>query len=252
MTVDKTTLVNYIDSLLNVNGIADQSCNGLQVEGPEEITRIGVAVDACQSVFTRAQELGCQMLIVHHGIIWGGLKSITGSTYKQVSSLIKDNLALYAVHLPLDAHPEFGNNAVLAKMLCLEDIYPFGEYHGTQIGYAGTLPQELSAQDIGEALQKQIGGTFSMLPFGKKINSTVAIVSGGGSDALPEAIDSGIDCFITGESSHWNHHTALEAGINVIYGGHYHTETVGVRALGNHLQEIFEIDAVFIDEPTLV
>jgi putative NIF3 family GTP cyclohydrolase 1 type 2 len=101
-------------------------------------------------------------------------------------------------------------------------------------------------------LQKNIGGAASMLPFGKKLNCTVAIVSGGGSDTLPEAIANGIDCFITGEPSHWNHHAALEAGINVIYSGHYNTETVGVRALGNHLQEIFEVDAVFIDEPTLV
>ena len=252
MTIERTTLVNYLDSLLNIKGIADVSCNGLQVEGPAEISRIGLAVDACQGVFTRAAELGCQMVLAHHGIIWGGLKCITGPVYKQVSSLITSNVGLYAAHLPLDVHPTLGNNAVLAHMLNLEDIYPFGEYHGIPIGYAGALPEAMSAEDIGDALQKHIGGTASMLPFGKKLNRTVAIVSGGGSDALPEAIANGIDCFITGEPSHWNHHAALEAGINVIYSGHYNTETVGVRALGNHLQEIFEVDAVFIDEPTLV
>jgi dinuclear metal center YbgI/SA1388 family protein len=252
VSMERKKLIPYLNSILSVHTIHDESCNGLQVEGSKEIFTVGLAVDACLSVFKKAAARKCQLLVVHHGIIWRGLTSITGITRRQIEYLLKHDLNLYAAHLPLDLHAEFGNNIRLADILGLSDIQPFGIYKGIPIGFMGNAPHRLSADDIGSKLQSKIGGVFSKLPFGKRKNRKIALVSGGGSDVLPEAIEKGVDCLITGESTHWNHHMALEGKINVLYCGHYHTETLGVKAIGKHLEKVFKIKTVFIDEPTLV
>ena len=222
------------------------------MQGVKTINKIGLAVDACMAAYKKAAAKKCQMLVVHHGLIWNGLTSIRGAEYEQVRYLLEHGLNLYAAHLPLDMHPEVGNNIMLAKALKLSSVKPFGSYKGSLIGYEGVLPAAASLNEIGRACGRILGGTFSMLPFGKKKCRTVAIVSGGGSDAIPEAIDKGIDCFITGEPSHWNHHAALEAHLNVLYLGHYHSEKPGVKAVGKKLEKEFDVETVFIDEPTLV
>jgi dinuclear metal center YbgI/SA1388 family protein len=252
MTVARSVLVSHLNTILSIADIPDDSCNGLQVEGTEEIALIGLAVDGCLTVFEKAIESKCQMLVVHHGIIWRGLTSIRGIVKSQIEFLIRHDLNLYAAHLPLDLHPELGNNITLARSLGLLDIKPFGAYKGRAIGFMGTASHALSIEEIGTKVQAAIGGTFSSLPFGKRNNKTIAVISGGGSDALPEAIEKGVDCFITGESDHRNHHLALEGKINVLYCGHYHTETLGVKALGRHFEKTFDVKTVFIDEPTLV
>jgi dinuclear metal center YbgI/SA1388 family protein len=252
MSVERSALITHLNSILSISDIPDDSCNGLQVEGTGKITMIGLAVDACLAVYKKAVESDCQMVVAHHGLIWKGLTSITGTNKNQIDFLLRHGLNLYAAHLPLDMHSEFGNNIELARILGLIDIRPFGVYKGTTIGFSGTLPQALDVPKIGAAVSVAIGGTFLSLPFGKAHNRTIAVVSGGGSDALPEAVEKGIDCFVTGESAHWNHHRALEAGINVVYCGHYHTETLGVKALGRHLEKTFKVKTIFIDEPTLV
>jgi dinuclear metal center YbgI/SA1388 family protein len=253
MGVDRSALVSFLDDLLNISGVPDSSCNGLQVEGEANLRKIGLAVDACLSVYQKAKALDCQMLLVHHGLIWGGLTSIRANLRDQIGFLLGNNLNLYAAHLPLDLHPALGNNILLANTLELIDIQSFGRYKGVSIGFMGQAPVAISAQDIGRHLQAAgLGGDFSVLPFGPAQNRRVAVVSGGGSDALPEAIDKKIDCFVTGEPLHWNHHAALEGHINVVYCGHYHTETGGVKALGGHLEKAFGVETVFIDEPTLV
>jgi dinuclear metal center YbgI/SA1388 family protein len=245
-------IVNYLNNLLAIDKIKDSSCNGLQVQGEKTIRRVGLAVDACMAVYRKAAAKKCQMVVVHHGLIWNGLTSITGAQYQQVRYLISHELNLYAAHLPLDMHPEVGNNIMLANALRLSSARPFGRYKDSLIGYEGVLPLATSVEDLGRACGRILGGGFSTLPFGKKKCRTIAIVSGGGSDAIPEAVDKGIDCFITGEPSHWNHHAALEAGINVLYLGHYHSETPGVRAVGKRMEKEFGVETVFIDEPTLV
>jgi len=252
MTAQRDEIVKYLNTLLDIDKIDDVSCNGLQVQGVQTIKRIGLAVDACMAVYRKAAARKCQMVVVHHGMIWNGLKSITGPTYEQVKFLVKSGINLYAAHLPLDLHPEFGNNIVLANALKLTSIKPFGTYHGNFIGYEGILPKPWTIQELGAACRRSLGGTFSALPFGKKKIRTVAIVSGGGSDAIPEAIDKKVDGFITGEPSHWNHHSAFEGKLNVLYLGHYHSETPGVKAVGKDLAKKFDVEAVFIDEPTLV
>jgi dinuclear metal center YbgI/SA1388 family protein len=252
MPVSRDEIVTYLNSLLAIDKIKDASCNGLQVQGAATITRIGCAVDACMAVYKKAAAKKCQMVLVHHGMIWDGLKSITGPIHDQVGFLIKNKINLYAAHLPLDLHPELGNNILLAKALSLSCIKPFGKYHENFIGFEGVLPKPCRIQELGVACRKKLGGSFSMLAFGRKKIRTVAIVSGGGSDAIPEAIDKKVDCFITGEPSHWNHHSALEGRLNVLYLGHYHSETPGVKAVGKNLSQKFGVETVFIDEPTLV
>ncbi len=248
----RSDIVSFLDEYLSVGAIDDVSCNGLQVEGAVEVQRVGLAVDASLEAYRRAAESGCGMLLVHHGIIWGGLRSISGNTYRHVRFLIEQEISLYAAHLPLDLHAESGNNARLAAMLGLQDVVPFGVYHGILIGYAGRRPDRPSLSQLSEELSAALGGTCTTLPFGPERCELLGIVSGGGSDALPEAVRKGLHCLVTGEPSHPNHHFALETGINVLYGGHYHTETPGVKALGALLEEKFGIEAVFLDVPTLV
>lgn len=250
--MNRTELVSHLDTLLQTANIKDFSCNGLQIEGTSEVKKIALAVDACMQTYKEAVEQNCDMILVHHGFIWGGLKSITGSTHTQIQYLIKNNLSVYASHLPLDMNPEYGNNIALAKILELENIEPFGVYDGVEIGFAGTLKNEMNTEEISKKLQTELKGQSHVLPFGKDKNTTVAIVSGAGSKVIPEAISKNIDCFITGESAHQDHHLALEGQINVIYAGHYHTEQHGVMALGKYIEKTFGVETVYLDQPTLV
>jgi dinuclear metal center YbgI/SA1388 family protein len=252
MASSRDLIVKYLNTFLEIEKIKDSSCNGLQVQGLKSIKRIGLAVDACMAAYKKAAAKKCQMVIVHHGLIWNGLTSIRGAEYEQVRYLLEHGLNLYAAHLPLDMHPEVGNNIMLAKALKLSSVKPFGKYKDNFIGYEGVLPAPYTLDGLGRACKRILGGSFSTLPFGKKKCRTIAIVSGGGSDAIPEAIDKGIDCFVTGEPSHWNHHAALESRLNVLYLGHYHSEKPGVKALGKKLEKEFDVETMFVDEPTKV
>jgi dinuclear metal center YbgI/SA1388 family protein len=245
-------IVAALDEWLDIHAIEDGSANGLQVEGPAEVSRIGLATDAAMAVYRRAAELRCGLLLVHHGLIWGGLESITGRVHEHVRFLFDNSMALYAAHLPLDVHPSLGNNARLAALAGLTDTRPFWEYHGSPTGIAGSLSEPLTIEALAVTFQDRIGGSPVLLPFGREKIRSVGIVSGAGGRALDEAIRLGLDCFVTGEPAHQHHHLALEAGINAIYLGHYHSETAGVRAVGEKLEERFGVETVFIDVPTLV
>ncbi|MDJ0764536.1 MAG: Nif3-like dinuclear metal center hexameric protein [Myxococcota bacterium] len=251
--VKRDVLVKYLNERLNIEHIDDASANGLQVQGVDQVRRVGLATDAALAVYRRAADLGCELIIAHHGIIWGGgIRAVTGRTYEHIRFLVETGIGLYAAHLPLDAHPELGNNAGLAQMVSLESPEPFGRYHGVTLGVAGRLPQPLGIDALAQVWQRTIKAVPLTLPFGPEAIGTVAIVSGGGSGTLPEAIELGMDCLVTGEGKHEDHHLALEGHINVLYLGHYQSETVGVRAVGRELEERFGIEAVFIDEPTRV
>lgn len=244
-------LINYIDERLEVKSIEDASKNGLQVQGAEEISRIGLATDAALAVYRRAADEGCQMIITHHGLIWSGIEAVTGRNYEHIKFLMDNDMSLYAAHLPLDRHPELGNNAQLSRILKLQDLKDFGYYHGIPLGFSGSLESPLSLKEMAKCFQDAIGGNPKTLDFGPRTITRVGIVSGGGSSTLEEAIDCGLDCLITGEGKHENYHLAREAGISVLYLGHYHSETLGVRALGKELEERFQLETVFIDEPTI-
>ncbi|MGA3051452.1 MAG: Nif3-like dinuclear metal center hexameric protein [Chitinispirillaceae bacterium] len=251
-TAKRAGVVQFLDKLLAIDRIEDLSRNGLQVEGAATIRRVGLAVDACLASFEAATLNDCEMLIVHHGMIWGSLRSLTGDVYRQVRFLIEASLNLYAVHLPLDLHPELGNNARLAAAIGIKKPFPFGIYNGIPIGFEGTIVRPLRLDTLCRALEKVTGGTTLALPFGKKFNKRIAIVSGGASSIIGEAVAKHVDCFITGEPNHAHYHLAREAGLNVIYGGHYHSETLGVKAVGKALEREFGIESVFLDIPTTV
>lgn len=245
-------IVRYLDALLDTRGVKDASCNGLQVQGAEEVSRVGLAVDASLATYRRAAEAGCQMLVVHHGLIWNGLTRVTGNVHRHLEYLLAHRLNLYASHLPLDRHPRVGNNARLAAILGLTGLAPAFEYHGSTIGFRGRLRSPLSAAEIADRLAASIGGRPLVLPFGKAKNRTVGLVSGGGAEGVGQAIALGLDCYVTGEPAHYNHHQAAEGGLNVVFAGHYETETVGVKALGRVLERRFRVGTVFLHVPTRV
>ena len=251
-SVKRGELCAFLDDVLRLGTIADRSCNGLQVEGADRIRRVGLAVDAGMATYRCAVERNCDMLLVHHGIIWGGLTSISGPVYRQVRYLIEHSLNLFAVHLPLDLHPVLGNNAQLADLLGLQRRKPFGLYKGVTLGFEGTCRKALTLDSIVDTLCRSLDTECTVLPFGTDTIRRIAIVSGGAAAELPEAIGKGIDCYITGEASHENYHAALEARINVIYAGHYHTEKGGVMAVGRLIEKTFGINTAFLDVPTAI
>lgn len=246
-------LVTYLDGYLELGRFADASNNGLQVQGAPDVARVAFAVDACLDAFQAAIAASAQLLIVHHGLFWSQHLQISGPHFTRVRTLIKHDVGLYAAHLPLDAHAEVGNNIGLARMAGLANIEPWGLVKGVPIGFIGDLPEPLALAALYGRLRDQIGegnlvqGQESGDPPSAK---RVAVCSGFGVTLIDEALASGADTLITGETSHTWYHPVRERGINVIYGGHYNTETVGVKLLKRHLEAQFGLETVFIDLPT--
>lgn len=239
-------------SQLAIADFDDISLNGVQVACPadKEIKKVGLAVDACQASIDGAVEAGCDLLFVHHGLFWGAPVAISGIHYTRVKTLLDNDIALFACHLPLDAHPVLGNNAQMAMMLGMKEFDPFGLYHGRCIGYKGQLPFEMDCQEIARLLGFSELYGLNILPFGKEEIRTVGIISGGAADDVYQAMDAGLDCFITGECRHELYHVLKESGMNMISGGHYQSEVFGVKAVGRYLSKEFGIETVFIDRKT--
>jgi dinuclear metal center YbgI/SA1388 family protein len=190
------------------------------------------------------------MLFVHHGLLWGQCEPVTGIYYSRIRELIRHNIALYACHLPLDAHPVSGNNYGLAFKLGLQNLTPFGEWRGSVIGVSGSLPVPRTTGEIIATLFPDTAEDCIVLPFGRSAAVKVAIISGGGGDETAQAAAIGADVFITGEIGHTQYHTAEEMGITVIAAGHYRTETVGVELMRQKIERETDIETVFIDVPT--
>jgi dinuclear metal center YbgI/SA1388 family protein len=229
----------------------DASRNGLQVERrPGTIRKAAFAVDACMQSFEQAAVLGADLLFVHHGIFWGRDFPLTGAMYRRVRFLIEHDIALYAVHLPLDAHDETGNNIGMARELELGDLQPFGGYKGKTIGFRGILPRKADINGVLGALGMSPDECNAILPFGKAENMSVGIISGGSSRDVAQAIDAGLDLYISGEADHTIYHLAQENRINVIAAGHYASETWGVRGMAERIAGETGIETVFIDIPT--
>jgi dinuclear metal center YbgI/SA1388 family protein len=250
MPADLSELASYLDGYLRVAEIADsdRALNGLQLENSGTVSRIAVAVDVCQVTIDRAADLGADLLIVHHGLFWGGLGPLTGRHGRRVRSMHERGIALYSVHLPLDLHPVVGNNAVLARQLGVDKTVWFGDYMGHPLGLAGNLDStfvELSVS-VGELL----GVTPHVIAAGPERVSRVGVVTGHGGSHMKQVVEAGLDTFVTGEGAHHTHFDAEEWGLNVVYAGHYATETGGVQALAGHLEAIFGVPWDFIDHPT--
>ena len=247
--MNSAELITYLDTYLNTSSIQDASQNGLQAEGPDTVMKAAFAVDGSLATIEAAAKEKADILIVHHGIFWDRPVRATGPLYKRMKALIEGRLALYASHLPLDLHAEVGNNAVIAKRLGVNDLVPFGSYHGVSIGWGGTLTKQTDLHSLMGTFTELTGSHCSFIDCGKTC-SRIAIVSGGGASLLDEAARTGYDTFITGETSHSTYHYALEHGVNMIFGGHYATERFGVKALMEHVKDRFGIETVFIDIPT--
>jgi len=247
---DLHQMVAFMDELLDVDAIADYCPKGLQVEGNLEISRVVCGVSACMPLFEQAVENQAQMVLVHHGMFWDGdSKVVKGSLKERLRFLLSTNLSLVAYHLPLDRHPEVGNNAGIFDRLGLVDKSPFGRYKGTYIGCMGDLPEPLSYDDFQARVQGLFGSDGVYLPFGPGKVKSVAICSGGAPELVREAVERGADAYLTGEASEYVYHLAREEGIHYIGAGHHRTEKYGIMALGEKLRGEFDVDCRFIDIP---
>jgi len=242
-------LTHYLDQYLKIDNFSDASLNGLQVENNVPIKKIGLAVDACLEAILLATQAGCNLLIVHHGIFWGGPVYIRSYIYKRIRALIQADMALYTAHLPLDAHQEVGNNIQVAKGLELTNRQPFGYYHGVPLGVQGNLDSTIHLDEAIDRCQAVIGPFNTVLRFGSEKVASIGIITGSASD--PEIFEQAhvnkIDLLITGEPKQAAYSLAQEFGLNIFYGGHYRTETFGLKALGGHLTERFDLPVQFIE-----
>ena len=244
-------LTDYLDTYLRVREVPDYggALNGVQVEsGREEVRRIAVAVDAAQAVIDRAVASGADLLIVHHGLFWEGNQAVTGRRYRRLKAIMDADLCVYSAHIPLDLHPDVGNNAVLARELGVQARGTFGDYKGWPLGVWGEL--DIRREALCARLDETLGVRVKLVPGGPERVRRVGVVTGAAASMMGEAVSMGLDAFVTGEANHHTFFDAEENGINLFLGGHYATETWGVRALAKHVQEKFGIAWEFIDYPT--
>jgi dinuclear metal center YbgI/SA1388 family protein len=265
---DLYEIIEYLDSTIMIDQVnSDPSNNGLQVEGTIEVNKIAFCVDTSETLIHKAIETGADLIFVHHGLSWGSsLKYITDYNANLLKPLIKNDISLYAAHLPLDGHPEFGHNVLLADLLKLQKKEPFSIYNGTSIGVKGILSTESTPVKISKHLVQELDSiinSYSSLTVESELKNSctiigkendiksIGIVSGsGGMDCVHDAINEDLDCVITGEIGHGMYHLAKENGITVITPGHYRTEVPGVVAVMDLLKEHFDVETEFINIPT--
>lgn len=242
-------LVQYLDHLLGVSQYKDYAPNGLQVEGKPNIQKIVTGVTASQSLIDQAIEHQADAILVHHGYFWKNEPpTLTGMKYQRIKKLIMNDINLMGYHLPLDGHPEFGNNAQLAKLWGLHDITPDEK----SLVRLGQLAQPLAIEAFVEQVSQSLGRIPLHLPGGPKKVKTVAWCSGGAQGYIQQAIDWQADVYISGEVSEQTTHQAAESGIHYLAAGHHATERLGVFSLGEHLAETFDLEVVFMDVPNPV
>jgi dinuclear metal center YbgI/SA1388 family protein len=248
--IELTEFVAALDKTLDPNKMQDYCPNGLQVARRDgKITKVCLGVDASLPLYEEALRRGAQLVICHHGLSWGdSLARVTGYNFDQLEFLLQNKLALYASHLPLDAHSKLGNNAQIAKALKLKNVAPFVKYHGNDIGTRGELEKPVSLDAFAALVKKIMGrGDVTIFPFGKPRVKTVAIASGGAPNEMNQAIDADIDVYLSGESNLSAYNRAAQCKINAVFAGHYATEVFGVRALAEHITKTFGIEAEFVD-----
>ncbi|HUL49731.1 MAG TPA: Nif3-like dinuclear metal center hexameric protein [Gemmatimonadales bacterium] len=243
-------LVQYLDGYLRISSVPDspRALNGLQLENAGTVTRVAAAVDFSQASISQAVGAGADLLLVHHGMFWGGSERLTAHRYHRLAGLIRHNVAVYSAHLPLDVHPEVGNNAVLARALGIRVAGSFGEEYGIVIGLWGEL--DTSRDDLAARITSVLGATPRVLPFGPARVRRVGVLTGSGGSFIAQAEAAGLDTYLTGEGAHHTFFEAEERRLNVLFGGHYATETVGVKALAAHVSEKFHLPWTFLDHPT--
>lgn len=248
---DLHEIVSFSDTYLRTSEIQDYSGahNGLQLENNGEVNRIAVAVDASEAVLRKAVASRADLLIVHHGMFWQGVQKISGAYYRKLKFAMDHNLAIYSSHLPLDMHPEVGNNVLLATASKVVKQEPFGDYKGFPLGVKGVFDGDLNR--LLETVAQATGSPVHHCPGGSTDCGVVGIITGGAGSEIEKVKSLGIDTFITGEGPHWSYSLAEELGLNVVYAGHYATETFGVKALGDLVATSFGLKApIYLHHPT--
>ena len=243
-------IVAFLDAELRISEIPDYSgaVNGLQLENGGTVTKVAAAVDASLPVVEAAVAEGADLLVVHHGMFWQGAQPLTRVFYRKIKTAMDGGLAIYSAHLPLDVHPELGNNALMMKAMGFEVDGTFMPSKGIELGLVATV--DVGREDLVERVRKAVGGGVHLCPGGPERVKKLGLVTGGAGSEVAVAAAAGIDTFISGEGPHWSYPLAEELGINVLYAGHYATETFGVKALGTRLAADFGLASCFIDHPT--
>lgn len=242
----------YLDELLRIDALPDYpgALNGLQLEGARSVKTVGAAVDASLPVIEEAVASGVDLLLVHHGMFWSGAQRLEGAAFRKLKLAIDAGMAIYSAHLPLDVHGTLGNNILLGQAVGLKPKMadPFLDWKGLQIGLAWNTSGTL--RGLVDRVEKAVGGPVHVCAAGPERVRRLGIITGGAGGEVAAVAAAGIDTFLTGEGPHWSYTAAEELGINVIYAGHYATETFGVRALAERVAGRFRATAVFIDHPT--
>ncbi|MFM2170260.1 MAG: hypothetical protein RI957_489 [Verrucomicrobiota bacterium] len=241
-------IVNFLDAELRIAEIPDYSgaMNGLQLQNNGQITKVAAAVDASLPVVRKAIAAGADLLIVHHGMFWQGAQPLTGAFYQKIHEAMQANLAIYSVHLPLDVHPLWGNNAQLAEAIGMTPTGTFLPHKGQNVGLTGDIA--IHREELRQRLETAVGGPVLLCPAGPECIQTVGLCTGGAGSEVAAA--RGLDAFISGEGPHWSYPLAEEMGINLYLAGHYATETFGVRQVAKVLASVFPIESLFLDHPT--
>lgn len=244
-------IINFLESELRVKEVPDYSVahNGLQLANNGEVTKVVAAVDASLPVIRKAINAGADMLIVHHGLFWQGVQRIVGPQYEKLNEAVSANLAIYSSHIPLDVHPQWGNNALLSKAIGMENAEPYHDWKGIKLG----LKQHLNVdfEELVRRLEVELGSDVHVCRGRQKPTvGTVGVITGGAGSEIAAMAEQGVDTFITGEGPHWSYPLAEELGVNLIYAGHYATETFGVKCVADIVASKWGITSEFVDHPT--
>jgi dinuclear metal center YbgI/SA1388 family protein len=243
-------VVSYCDSCLRLGEIQDyeNALNGLQLENSGRVKKIAAAVDVSSRTLQESARGDANLLIVHHGMFWPGLRPVTKALHRQLKLALERDIAIYSAHLPLDLHPEIGNNVLLMRALDFEKSEPFFEEKGSLLGRRAST--DIPLTELVTRLEKAVEGPVKLIGAGLKTVRRLGIITGAAGSEIERVAAEGIDTFITGEAPHWAAVMAYDLGVNLLLGGHYATETFGVKALGAHLAERFQLDWEFINLPT--
>ncbi|MBV9008562.1 MAG: Nif3-like dinuclear metal center hexameric protein [Verrucomicrobia bacterium] len=247
---DLHDVVRDCDAYLRVREIADypNALNGLQLENSGCVAKIAAAVDFSTRALETAATLGANLLIVHHGMFWSGLRPVTNAWRRQLKLALDNDIAVYSVHLPLDVHPIIGNNVLLMRALGIGNSEPFFEEKNLLLGRRAHV--DISLAELVQRLGKSVGGEVHCTAGGPDRCREIGVITGGGGGEVERVAGEGIDTFITGEAPHWAAIAAHELGVNLLLGGHYATETFGVKALAAYLAERFALEYEFLELPT--
>ena len=243
-------IASYCDRLLNTSAVNDYdgAVNGLQVENGGQVAGIAAAVDASAATIQKAIGEGANLLLVHHGLFWSKRQPWTGKNYELLRLLVDHDMAVYSSHLPLDVHARLGNNAQLAASLGLRNLKPLFRMKEQFLGLQSVA--SIAREELARRLANLTKHEVKIVPGGPKTCRRIGVVTGGAGAEVKIAASEGVDTFVTGEGHHWTFALAEELGVNVLYGGHYATETFGVKALAAHLSKKFRVPWAFIDHPT--